>query len=41
MSSDVEVLGMHFIVLYDDESSMDAPKSVTYGKGLRAVVAFF
>ena len=41
MSSEVEELVTHFITTCDDESSVAAAKSVTYGKELRAAVAFF
>ena len=38
---EVEEIVTHFIVTCDDESSLAAPKSVSYIKGLRAAVAFF
>ena len=31
---------MHFVVMYDYESSVAAAKSVTYGERLRAAVNF-
>ena len=38
LSREVEELLMHFIVIFNDESSMDADKSVNYRYVLRSAV---
>ena len=41
MLSEVKELVVHFVVTYDDEASIAAAKSVAYGEGHSASVAFW
>ena len=40
LSSELEEPVTHFFVMYGNESSVGAPKSVTYGEGSRAAITF-
>ena len=40
-SSEVEELGMHLVLTYDDEASIDAAQSVTYVEGCGAAIVIF